>query len=642
VADPNRWHALPPIELPTPVLALLPPAPTGSDGPMWVGGVGGVVAWWPDGVGRRPGETPTAGEPEPVTVTLPLGMVSALCRVGGWVVAAGAEGIVRFREPEAQAGKVDDAAVEAADVQSGGAPVAALAVVPAASHLDPGADPDADTDGPVLLAATLGDGVLRSLDRGRTWTPAGFGLADPEVSALLVTADGRVLAGTQDGVFAATPGVRAWRRCAGSQGIAIADLTEVTAGVVAAGEDGTVLRSRDGGATFSPGAAVDGLLGPVCAAADGALVAGTAGAGIWRSTDGADSWTQVADSTLATTVYCLAGYRPAGHADQLYAGTLEGLATSVDGVNWRTLPPPVTGDLDRLLVGPGGRVVVAGGRSGLVELGADGTWGYADLAGEPFPLSGVTVTPDGTLLAADQTGLYRHVGPDAAEPGQSWTCVYEGEHGHVGAMAFRPEGFGLAASARHGDHLLRTTDGGATWQVVPAPFGVLAVRVLQVGPDVVLAATVDPRHEVVQLWASLDDGNTWQREARAETSWPLVFPVEDPPGLSLGRSLFRRDTGGGWSRWAELDDGIRAVTSGPTGGVIAGTASGIWLVAADGTPGERLGWGPPPGDVVDLQTCGRRLYVLTTGGQVYLRDLHEHPAGSAEELPDDHAASTKR
>ncbi len=505
---------------------------------------------------------------------------------------------------------------------------------------------------------------------------------------LFVTAAGLVLAGTATGIFAATPGVRAWRRCPGSEGLAISSIvavpsvpagselapselagselagselagselagselagseppdTDPPAIVVAACESGEVLRSTDGGRTWAAGSSISQFLSALGTAPDSALIAGTADRGIWRSADGALTWTQVSDGSLADGSQLGTVYGFASHADRLYAGTTEGLATSDDGMSWRALPAPLTHDFDRLLVGPDARPVVAGSRTGLVQLGADGAWDTTTLAGEPFPLSGVAMTPEGTLLAADPSGLYRYGGTDAAGPGQSWICQVEGTQGHVGVMAFGPDGFGLAAPARHGDHLLRTTDGGATWQAIPAPFGVLPVRALQISADMILAATSDPRHEVVQLWASIDEGETWHREARADTPWPLVLAVEDPPGLSLGRALFTRDADGRWLRWADLDDGIRAVTMGRAG-VIACTAGGIWPVSADGTRGERLDAGLPAGDVLDLHVHDGRLYALMTGGRVCWRDLRTDSSEPASDLTpkrSDYTASTKR
>ncbi|HZC27859.1 MAG TPA: hypothetical protein VE287_12600, partial [Actinopolymorphaceae bacterium] len=596
------WHALPDIELRTPVLALATdPADASGDergGRLWIGGVGGIA---PLGSQAAPGEvSPDAG-----SQSVGLASVAAMCFVGGWLVAGGADGLVRYRGRDSGG---DDEVVEVADVQGSGAPVAALLALPA----------DNDSGDGVVLAATLGDGVLRSYDRGRTWTPTTFGLDDAEVSALCVLPGGGVLAGTASGIFAATPGIRAWRRSTGTDGVPIAALASVRVDVhdrvVAAGENGEILRSDDGAHTWA--AAWTLAARPTAiVASDATLVVGTAGEGLWRSTDGGTTWARAADDGCAMSVYCLG--RSDGH---LYAGTPDGLArSSDDGVTWEQVAVPATHDLDRLLL-LGSRPVVAGGRSGVVRLDREGSWSVLD--GAPFPLTGVAVAagigPDGgergdhsddpgdgdsdeghahrrRLLASGPAGLSAHSG--AAEA--SWSVVTPDEPGYVGAMSILPSGHGLAAPARHGDQLLRTTDGGMSFDAVPAPFGAFPLVALQVADGVVLAATSDPRQDVVQLWASLDGGTTWQREARAETSWPVVRSLADPPVLSLGRTLCTRDDSGRWSRWAELDDGIRAV-AGDRSGVVVLTATGLWSLTADGSPGARLDEGLSVSDVLDI------------------------------------------
>ena len=608
MAEPTRWQRLPEIELATPVLAVAADAADAADAAggdsaggdsagggavagrrLWLGGMGGVAEVIPGGDGaatapRVPG----------------LSTVAALCRAGSWLVAGGAEGIARYR----------DGAYEFAEVQSGGAPVAALLTVPAAIATT--GDGDHDPDAVVLLAATLGDGILRSDDRGRTWVPANFGLDDADVSDLIAGPSGTVFAATANGVFASTPGLRAWRRCAGTDGAVLAALASApgSAAIAAAGEDGRILRSGDGGRTWTPGGTVPAAPTAMVAAADGSLVLGTAGAGIWRSVDAGD-WTRVADDQHAAAVYCLAGV---GRA--LYAGTSDGLAESDDaGLSWKPVAVPATHDLDRVLV-HAGRPLVVGGGSGLVHLDAEGEW--TTHAGVPFPLTAVAVAPGGALLASGPAGLFRHPG-DRHLNGDAWEAVVPGEAGHVGVLSFRADGLGWAGSAQHGDALLHTSDGGASWQVVPAPFGVLPLTALQAADGVVLAATSDRRLGAVQLWASSDDGATWNREARAETAWPIVDALADPALLSLGRALCTRDGAGLWSQWAELDDGVRAVT-GDSSGVVVLTASGIWTVTDDGRPGVRLDDGIDVAEVLDIEASGGTLFALLTGGRVWWRE----------------------
>ncbi|MGH3490153.1 MAG: hypothetical protein ACRDP8_19870, partial [Actinopolymorphaceae bacterium] len=486
----------------------------------------------------------------------------------------------------------------------------------------------------VLLAGTLGDGVLRSLDRGRSWAPVSFGLDDHEVSALCVGPAGSVLAGTADGVYAATASVKAWRRCAGTQGVAVAAIAYSDDLLAAVSESGRALTSRDGGRTWTPGGTVPGQVTAMVGVHGGTLIVGTTDTGLWRSLDAGATWVRAGTDTAETAdasdpadtagdadtagpplaVFCLAP-----HAGAVYAGTADGLVVSLDaGASWRPVPAPPTHDLDRLLV-VRGRPVVAGGRSGVVRLRsapgpATGTW--SALADAPFPLTAVAATPDDALITSGPAGLFRRTDDDA-DPG--WAAVVPGEDGHVGVLSFRPDGFGLAAPARHGHQLLRTTDNGISWQTVPAPFGVLPLVTLQVTTDVVLAATRDPRMGAIQLWASTDEGASWSREVRAETPWPVVRSVADPPLVSLGRALCARDDDGRWTRWAELDDGIRAV-AGDSNGLAVLTPGAIWSVA-DGEVGVRLDDGIPAAEVLDIYLWQGRLHALLTGGRVWRRDV---------------------
>ncbi|MGH3658689.1 MAG: WD40/YVTN/BNR-like repeat-containing protein, partial [Micromonosporaceae bacterium] len=392
MAERTPWLHLPDVDLATPVLAL-----ASDDDRLWLGGVGGLRC-------LAAGAAPAGGDGREILLT----SVAAICRTGRWLVAGGAEGIVRHRDDES----------ELANVQGSGAPVAALVAIPAA-----GAEREDDTG--VLLAGTLGDGVLRSLDRGRSWAPVSFGLDDHEVSALCVGPAGSVLAGTADGVYAATASVKAWRRCAGTQGVAVAAIAYSDDLLAAVSESGRALTSRDGGRTWTPGGTVPGQVTAMVGVHGGTLIVGTTDTGLWRSPDAGATWVRAGTDTAETAdasdpadtagdadtagpplaVFCLAP-----HAGAVYAGTADGLVVSLDaGASWRPVPAPPTHDLDRLLV-VRGRPVVAGGRSGVVRLRsapgpATGTW--SALADAPFPLTAVAATPDDALIASGPAGLFR-------------------------------------------------------------------------------------------------------------------------------------------------------------------------------------------------------------------------------------------
>ncbi|GAA2755610.1 hypothetical protein [Actinopolymorpha rutila] len=593
---------------------------------LWLGGVGGVVSTGSTSV-----------------VNGPLTCVAALGVVAGRLLAGGAEGIARRTRD----------AWDLAQVQGSGAPVVAFLDVrpPAALEAtESGEDHQDHQDDDVALAATLGDGVLRSVDGGRTWQPV-FGLADTEVTALVRTPGGRLLAGTPEGVFASENAGRAWRRTGrgGREAGREASSLDAPVAAFALGVDGTVVAglesgqlwgSADDGRTWSPLGALPAPVTALVATAAGTLVAGTSGAGVWRSADGT-GWCETArPSGVAEpgTVHCLLA-----DGATTYAGTDTGLQVSRDdGRSWSVVGVPSTADLDRLLWWDG-RPLLAGPRSGMVRPAAAPT-GWETLANVPFPLVGLGVAPDGALLASGPDGLSRRTPADA-----DWTPVAEGSTGEVGRLAFAADGRGWAAPARHGDTLLHSSDSGHTWQERPAPFGTFPLTALGwIGGDELVVATFDHRRNLVTVFDSADGGRTWLQQLTAETAWPEVHVAragtEGPAVLSIGRLVLGRGGDGGWDRLATFGTGVRAMAGTPTGLAVL-TGDGLWSYdqpapthtstgisahidlstentestdrTSTDTDWRRVEGGPDPASAYDLASRGDELLVLLAGGGVW-------------------------
>lgn len=117
-----------------------------------------------------------------------------------------------------------------------------------------------DPNAPAHVYLASGYGVWRSDDRGDTWHEANDGLLPPgrrytETIEADRTRSGRVLVGTQDGVYVSTDGARSWRR-AGIEGVEILDLqqsrTDPDRWIAATYQHGLHL-SNDGGETWTPG-----------------------------------------------------------------------------------------------------------------------------------------------------------------------------------------------------------------------------------------------------------------------------------------------------------------------------------------------------------------------------------------------------
>ncbi|TWT39996.1 hypothetical protein RAS1_43870 [Phycisphaerae bacterium RAS1] len=307
----------------------------------------------------------------------------------------------------------------------------------------------------VVYAATAdgGGNVYKSLDAGATWTLLTSEIAGKDVRAL-ATRSGRVFAVTRDGdVWRSTNGGTSWTLVAdgadiGEQNKSLA-INPSNADEILAGDcdlagmiagDSYVIRSTNGGVDWShvldfaggeihayaiafapdgrvyaggtgtPNVAVlpvggawqDIGLPPVNFAYSLAvdpgdsdtLYAGTRDNGVYKSTNGGQDWTQIADGLTAAAQVSALLVDPVD-ADVVFAGTADGLFESIDGgATWRVL----NGGLPRGSAGvnalalSASRVLVAGTDQGVFRL---------DLAVATEPGDGADTDLDGVVDCLD-------------------------------------------------------------------------------------------------------------------------------------------------------------------------------------------------------------------------------------------------
>lgn len=564
---PNQWHQYPPIMLASPTLALA----TGHHG-TWAGGYGGV-AWYGDD-----------GQWQTLVSGLPVMSVAALAYAGGWLLAGGAGGIARSHDR--------GQSWELTNIQGDTGAVTAIAASPAF---------ESDT---TLLAATLGNGVLRSTDAGTTWMPAPIGLQSVDVTALLWLSGEQVLAATDDGIYRSTTAGRTWRGCTGSDGAPIAGLTALPDGsVLAAVELGGILRSDDRGSTWSrwgdlaPETQATALL-----AADNVVLLGTVDHGLLRSLDCGVTWSVVAEGLVLALA--------SGTAEVL-AGIEDRVLRSVDqGATWSVLPQPPLHDLRRLFLHDGAPLLV-GTHDAAVRYDASAGWTPLDAA--PMPLVGFAIAPDGALLLSNPDGLSR-----SSDSGVSWQVQIPGAAGAIAHMTFRPDGTGWAMSG-DGTHLLHTKDFGLNWQPLDAPFGVLPVVALQATSELLMAATYDPWRQVASLWRS-NDGTVWTPGAEMATPWPVVATQAVPPGLTLGDTLFMERMAGNWLHVTLPGSGIRRIAA-EASTILALTTAGIMRSNDTGLNWMRDDEDLAVAQIMDIAIENSTLYVLLAGGNVWSRPL---------------------
>lgn len=185
-----------------------------------------------------------------------------------------------------------------------------------------------------LFAGTIGDGLWRSDDGGATFARLGASAFSDTRS---IAVDGaRILAGGRLGLHRSTDGGATWTQ------VLTPFISNITvdpgdpAVVYAASQTAGVLRSRDGGVTFTP--LNDGLALLRTSRGNGVVIdprrsttlyVGTEGAGVFKSTDGGLSWRPINDGLANLVVLALAidPERP----DVLYAGGGGGVFATTTG-----------------------------------------------------------------------------------------------------------------------------------------------------------------------------------------------------------------------------------------------------------------------------------------------------------------------
>lgn len=557
----SRWQPLPRIEATAPVLALAANADT-----LWAGGTGGAARYddhW-----------------QSLLSGLPLRSVTALALSNGWLYAGGTGGIARSNNggdqwQQSSAGSEN--------------PVTAFAAAP--------------NDPNLLLAATLTQGVLRSTDAGAHWSVTTFGLETLECTALLWEDENRVFVGTTSGIYVSPNEGRAWRPCSGTEGAPIAALVALADNTLLAGvELGGVLRSQDGGETWQrhgdlpPAITITTMLAGDC----GVLIA-SGEHGLLLSDDGGAHWNCVAEAIVLSL---------AANSTTLYAGTTEGILSSEEGRTWRaTLPPPPLSDHTRL-TSVAGKPLVYGTQAAPVVY--DERTGWLERVDTPAPLYALAQAANGALLASSMDGLYR-----SEDGGERWNAVIPGAAGRATQISLLRDGTGYAAG---GNFLLRTTDHGATWDALTAPFGVLRLVALQALAEpagTLVGIGYDPRLHVAQIWHSGDAGEHWSRGAQMSTSFEQVSTLAEPPLFTLGGSVFLRNASGNWEQQRVGDgSGIRRMVGNPHA-LFALTTSGIYRSNDGGATWQTMESAIAVEQIIDIALADDILYALAAGGQVF-------------------------
>ena len=163
-------------------------------------------------------------------------------------------------------------------------------------------------DDDVILIGTYGGGIRRSTDAGVSWASS-FGSVD-NVASFIQLPDSRVLAGTTNGVFVSDDAGESFAHLTATTEFNVRTFSSDGSNIYAGTNNAFVIRSVDGGNTWSalsmpsenPNATCYALL----ALADGQLIAADPASGLYGTVDDGVSWRPCGEGiTDPTSIYSI-------------------------------------------------------------------------------------------------------------------------------------------------------------------------------------------------------------------------------------------------------------------------------------------------------------------------------------------------
>lgn len=522
------------------------------------------------------------------------------------------------------------------------------------------------------LRGMWGDGLVSvSDDLGQSWLPRVGDLPDlPIYSLALVPGEeGRLYAGTLDGVWGSADGGETWRHLTAElpemAKVASLLVSEDEPGAVVAGTWRRAYKSVDAGRTWRgvfEGMFLDSeVFALIPTGRPGEVWAPTCN-WVYQSLDGGESWRRFKDGMderRVTAFGTLAWGR-------LLSGTVAGLYVSDDqGRTWRRSSSPELsihsiahhpGRPARVFLGTEGAGVwvshdggdtVRPSAVGMTNLRAsDVVAAGGELlvaVNHAGPASGIYASRDGGRSFPDRaTDLPTVLDLAAAEaPGgtgaRAWAATERGLFERRDGAWRRVEGFGEArveeVIARDGRVVARTRDG--VWELAPgepAPAG---------APAAALAAAAAERfvktayHHGPPRSATLRGSELWVTDAAGlyrvadGSNHPVAAPYPAGRVTSLGDRLLYSGRDGAWVR-GEVSEPWVPLASGPVKVLATGDArypallldaeTGVRLLGADGEPRE-LELPIPPRNVEAALIHDGRLFLATSGFSLLSTEL---------------------
>ncbi len=393
-------------------------------------------------------------------------------------------------------------------------------------------------------------------------------------------------------------------------------LAEVRSYVVAGTAGYGVFVSSNGGASWNAKNVGLSNLNIYALAAQGdTIFAGSEGSGVFVSSDFGGSWTPLATGfpvyTQSGTPFLAPIYAMAECNGNLLVGSTSGIHILEGGRFTRSNTGLTDTSISSLAVR--GVSVLAGTRNGSVFLSTDGGRNWASV-GNDLRQEGVTsvAITSQSLLATTNKGVYRSV-----DQGAHWAS----------AMSFRPYQPGYATALTiYGQTLLAaiggtvhsSTDDGQHWNPThPAePVNIVTTMRISSSGAYVFAGTASSG-----VYRSSDDGLTWQPANNGLSNLAItdlctddrdLYAVAFDPTLTNPGGVFRSTDFG--RSWTSVNSGLTSTSvtriSADNGQIAAGANNGdVFLSTNRGESWSNIGAGLPKFAIVGIAKLGNTIFV---------------------------------
>jgi photosystem II stability/assembly factor-like uncharacterized protein len=473
--------------------------------------------------------------------------------------------------------------------------------------------------GELVFAGTSGYGIYRSTDSGNTWTQTSSG---GSIASILIHQSGKIFAGNNSGdIICSTDSGNTWTPVLLTPStVAFNSIVEcpeerIFAGLggVDLGAHGAIFRSTDGGVTWTMLTDVWYPVTSLAVDSNDFIYAGTSdhpSAGLFRSTDYGDGWELTAFPAQVLSIAV-----DSGDALLVGSGTNDGLFRSSDGANtWTQVNTGLTNTTVRSLGAGMNENLVAGMFGGIWHSSSSGgSWEKVqELKGYYASVYSIRASPWGHLFAGvsgDNGRVYR-----STDGGATWAQTDSGLPDRtVCDLAFEASGHILAGMS-YPAGVYRSTDNGDSW--LPSGLQNTSVSFLAASPtgDIFAANYTD-------VYKSTDNGYTW-----VQPNFPTYGIEALAVGLNgfvyvglNGAGIYRStDEGDSWWQTPLPHSFVNAIAINPSGNLFVGTYDGVYQSTDDGVSWSQINGGLTHTSVMSLAlTPDGYIFAGTWGGGVY-------------------------